>query len=96
MDAWYHNIEDLHRIIVWMHDGDDSIWGTNDEFDEDVMAYRFSIVADDPTDDEEYIRFGVTDESSKLNLNTATETQLRRLVRAAVGLRCRCRHRPDG
>ena len=84
-DAWYNNPEDLHRIIVWMHDGDETIWGTNDEFDGQEMIFRFSIVADDPFDDEERIRFGLTDESSKVNLNTATERQLIILVRAAVG-----------
>jgi type II secretory pathway component PulK len=83
-DVWYHNPDELHRVIVWMHDADDTIWGTNDEFDEDVMAYRFSIVGDDPTDDEDFIRFGLTDESSKLNLNTATEMQLLNLVRPTV------------
>ena len=41
-----------------------------------------SLNADDLSDDEEFIRIGLTDESSKLNLNTATEWQL--LVLAAV------------
>ncbi|MGB2988226.1 MAG: hypothetical protein WBE26_20345 [Phycisphaerae bacterium] len=84
MDRWYHNPDELHRIIVWMEDGDETLWGTNEEFEDELMVYRFSIVADDPTDDEEYIRFGITDEASKVNLNTATEWQLRMLVRAAV------------
>ena len=85
VDRWYHNTEELHRIIVWMEDADRSVLGTNEEFDEPLMIYRFSIVADDPTDDEEYIRFGILDESAKLNLNTATESQLLVLMRAAVG-----------
>jgi len=87
MDRWYHNPEELHRIIVWAHDGDDTVWGTNDEFEDedDQMVYRFSIVADDPTDDEDFIRLGITDEASKLNLNTATQRQLMILMRRAVG-----------
>ncbi len=86
VNAWYNNPDELHRIIVWMYDADETVWGTNDEFDDDdIMAYRFSIVADDPTDDEVFVRFGLTDESSKLNLNTATERQLMILVRSAVG-----------
>ncbi len=86
MNAWYHNPDELHRIVVWAYDGDSTVWGTNsEEFDEGAMVYRFSLLADDPTDDEDYVRFGLTDESSKLNLNVATETQLLTLVRAAVG-----------
>ncbi len=84
-NAWYHNPDELHRIIVWMHDGDETVWGTNDEFNNPGMTYRFSIVADDPLDDEHYVRFGVTDESSRLNLNTASKRQLMILVRAVVG-----------
>ena len=84
-NAWYHNPDELHRIIVWMHDGDETVWGTNDEFNNPGMTYRFSIVADDPLDDEHYVRFGLTDESSRLNLNTASKRQLMILVRAAVG-----------
>ncbi len=85
MDLWYNNIDELHRIIVWGHEADETMWGTNDEFnDEDTMTFRFSIVADDPTDDEDYIRFGITDEASKLNLNTATEGQIRRLIQRVV------------
>ncbi|MCH7807911.1 MAG: general secretion pathway protein GspK [Planctomycetes bacterium] len=86
MDRWYHNPEELHRIIVWAYDGDSTMWATNDErLDEGAMAYRFSLIADDPRDDEDFVRFGLTDESSKLNLNRANARQLLVLVRAAVG-----------
>lgn len=84
IDRWYDNIEELHRIIVWMPGKDDSVWGTNEEFEDASVIYRFSIVADDPTDDEDFVRFGITDESAKLNLNQATEEQMLILVRAAV------------
>ena len=80
---WYHNPDAFHRILVWAHGADRSTAGTNEEF-KDTKAFRFSIVADDPTDDERYIRFGITDEASKLNLNTATDGQLLKLVEAVV------------
>lgn len=80
---WYHNPDELHRVIAWSADSEPSLWGTNEEIGGGA-TYRFSIVADDPGDDERYIRIGITDESSKLNLNTATEEQLLKLVSAAV------------
>ena len=85
MEQWYHNPELLHRIIVWTPDGNESVWGSNEEFDEPSMTFRFSIVADDPADDEDHIRIGITDEASKLNLNTAKRRQLMILVRASIG-----------
>jgi len=84
VDLWYHNPEELHRIIVWGHDTDPAVWGTNEEFGDAEMTYRFSIVADDPSDAEKFVRFGITDESAKLNLNVATEDQLFILVGEAV------------
>jgi type II secretory pathway component PulK len=85
MDVWYDNPEELHRIIVWGHDIERTDIGKNEEFGDDSIAYRFSIVADDPSDDEDFIRFGLTDEASKVNLNTATDRQLMVLMRSAVG-----------
>lgn len=82
---WYNNPEELHRVIVWGHSLPPEQWGTNDEYNDGDMIYRFSIVADDPRDDEDLVRFGVTDEASKLNLNHATAEQLLKLVRLAVG-----------
>lgn len=84
-DLWYHNPKQLHRIIVWADGVDPQVLGTNEELDKGALAYRFSIVADDLGDDEKFIRIGLTDESSKLNLNTATEAQLSILVTAAAG-----------
>ena len=82
---WYHQPEAFHRVVVWAKDQDSRAAGTVEEFEE-AQAYRFSIVADDPTDDETYIRFGLTDEASKLNLNTATPEQLLRLLASTVEL----------
>jgi DNA uptake protein ComE-like DNA-binding protein len=81
---WYNNPVAFHRILVWAYGADRSTAGTNEEF-KDTKAFRFSIVADDPTDDERYIRFGITDEASKLNLNTATDSQLLKFVETVVG-----------
>ncbi len=85
---WYHNPELLNRVIVTAHGRDAQTAGTTEEFDES-MVYRFSIVADDPNDDKEQARFGITDESAKLNLNVVLEKkrydQLLKLVAAAVG-----------
>jgi type II secretory pathway component PulK len=80
---WYHNPDLFHRVLLWAHDTDSRASGTTDELDE-KMAYRFSIVADDPTDDEHYVRFGVTDEASKLNLNEATPEQLLALAEQII------------
>jgi type II secretory pathway component PulK len=82
VDAWYHNAEEFHRILVWTEHEDLELLGTNHEFEDSdrSIRYRFSIVADNPDDDEKLIRFGVTDESSKLNINTATREQLVSLI----------------
>lgn len=85
VDRWFDNTEELHRVLVWGPDGDEAFWGTNEEFDDGAVAFRFSIVADDATDDETYIRFGVTDESSKLHLNRASASQLLKIVQSAAG-----------
>lgn len=84
VSRWYNNPDELNRIIVWSPEVKDADWGTNEELDEGAFAYRFSIVADDPTDDEEFIRFGLTDEAARLNLNLATESQLMVLVSGLV------------
>jgi len=84
MDVWYHNPDEFNRIIVWSPEADRTDIGTYKELDEGAFAFRFSIVADDLTDDEKFVRFGLTDEASKINLNQATEKQLLLLVEAAV------------
>src|SRR3990167_4880281 len=57
---WENKPDAFHRMLVWAHGADRSKVGTNEEFN-DTTAFRFSIVADDPTDDEKLIRFGITD-----------------------------------
>ena len=81
VNRWYHNPDEFNRIIVWSPEVEEADWGTNEELEEGAFAYRFSIVADDPTDDEDYIRCGLTDEAARLNLNLATESQLMVLAR---------------
>ncbi len=88
INRWYDNIEEFHRIIVWKPGGDETIWDTNEEYEDDPnerLVYRCSLVGDDFTDDEEAIRIGVTDEGAKLNINTATRDQLLVLMRQAIG-----------
>jgi len=84
VNRWYNNPDELNRIVVWSPEVEPTEWGTNAKLEERAVAYRFSIVADDPTDDEEYMRYGITDEAASLNLNTATAEQLLALVTAAV------------
>ncbi len=84
VNRWYQNPKELHRVVVWGYGMDPKTLGTNNEIQEGGMVYRFSIVADDPLNDDKFIRIGITDESSKLNLNTATPDQLLVLVTAAV------------
>ena len=82
VDAWYHNPEEFHRILVWTEHEDLELIGTNHEFEDSdrSIRYRFSIVADNPDDHEKLIRFGLTDESSRLNINTASREQLVSLI----------------
>ena len=87
MNRWYNNPDELHRMIIWKSGGDESVWDTNEEFEDESMVYRCSVVADDFTDDEEFIRIGITDEASKLNINVATREQLMILVSAATAER---------
>ena len=86
VDTWYNNEEKMRRVLVWSAAGGLSTFGAVEESDSETEeesyepAYRFSIVADDPSDDEVKVRWGITDESAKLNINTATADQLTRLI----------------
>jgi len=87
-DAWYHNPELFDQALVWSPDaapediGKPELLGDNARYGQ--YAFRFSIIADDPFDDEIDIRFGITDEASKLNINTASAGQLMRLISPLV------------
>ncbi len=99
-DAWYHNPEVFDQALVWKPDALPEELGRNNLDDQeqselpagpDRLAYRFSVVADFPnsadtenTLAEAQIRFGITDEASKLNINVATEEQLLRLIEPVV------------
>ncbi|MGB0717391.1 MAG: type II secretion system protein GspK, partial [Phycisphaerae bacterium] len=86
MSLWYDNPDEMHRIVVWANEVGADVLGSNTEdFDDGDMVYRFSLVADNPLDDEDLVRFGITDESSRLHLNMATEAQLTTLFSRAVG-----------
>ena len=90
VDAWYDNQEMMRRVLVWSSAGGLSVFGPVEESDAEeeeetyAPAYRFSIVADDPNDDEVKVRYGLTDESAKLNINTATADRLTRLIAQVV------------
>jgi len=80
--TWYHNPAEFHRTIVWIEGEDREVLGTNQEFEDSDrrMRYRFSIVADNPDDDKKLVRYGITDESAKLNINVASREQLKSLI----------------
>ncbi len=85
VDAWYDNREELHRVLLWQEGEETTAFGKPPTADaEDVPAYRFSIVADDPADDEIGVRYGVTNEAAKLNINQASVQQLRTLIAQVV------------
>lgn len=78
VNAWYDNEEEFRHVLVWTPGGDQTLIGTTPDPDElsSPKAYRFSLVADDPFDDEVEIRYGIIDEAAKLNINIATEEEL--------------------
>lgn len=83
---WYHNPALFDQALVWTPEIKPEQVGRPDllEDTDNPYAFRFSIVADNPSDDETLIRFGVTDEAAKLNLNHATPAQLGALLRQVV------------
>lgn len=84
--AWYHNPEVFDQGLVWRPGAEIDDIGKAEliEDRQGGVAYRFSIVADNPFDDESEVRYGITDEASKLNINTATQGQLLRLIAPLV------------
>lgn len=73
---WYDNEELFHNQVVWSSLGDRAKRDISEELDTEGQTFRFSLVADDPDDDLTSVRYGITDESSKLNINFATQAQL--------------------
>lgn len=86
VNAWYDNEEAFHHALVWTPGGDSTLIGLAVDPDEldSPKAYRFSLVADNPFDDEFEIRYGIIDEAAKLNLNIATEEELVLLFRQVI------------
>jgi type II secretory pathway component PulK len=94
VNAWYDNEEKFRGVVVWSATGGLSTFGAVEKSDTQrsqakdknsvAPAYRFSVVADDPNDDQVKVRYGITDEASKLNINTATAAQLTRLIAQVV------------
>lgn len=82
-DAWFNNPDELRRVLVWRGDLEPTDLGRPDETEVENdrrPAFLFSIVADDPADDEINVRYGLTNEAGKLNINTASRDQLRILI----------------
>lgn len=61
MDTWYDNPDLFHNQKV---------------FDDGTNTWYFTVYAPDPTDATK-VRYGLIDESGKININTATESELR-------------------
>ncbi|MBN2560749.1 MAG: general secretion pathway protein GspK [Phycisphaerae bacterium] len=94
LDEWYDNPVAFHGAIVYSREGSEGA-ETFREFaetdtDEDATydphaqpVWRFSLIAPN-LDEPEKARYGVTDECSKLDLNLATESQLRDLFEMVI------------
>lgn len=87
--AWYDNPARFRHALVWSpaynRENDPVRKGTpRRELSKDgampAEAWRYSIVASNLEDNAKTIRYGVTPESGKLNLNTATDEQLQQLL----------------
>lgn len=92
MDAWYDNPDYYRGQIVQGATAGYSSGVAGDALPETVSAsnpvtWRFSVVANDPlalANDTAAIRYGITDEASKLNINACTQEQLARLISFVV------------
>jgi len=86
MTNWYNNYRVFRRIPVYVPEGktgEEGKGGSESVADQEKVegrsTWRFSIVAYERSEDQTdraKIRYGLTDEASKLNLNTATRSQL--------------------
>lgn len=77
MDNWYNNPDVFRRILVW---APGRIGGSENLADQEKIegqqAWRFSVVSYEVDGDDAKIRYGLTDEAGKLNLNVADAGQL--------------------
>jgi type II secretory pathway component PulK len=77
MDQWWNNPKLFRRILVW---APDKIGGSESVADQEAVpgrpAWRFSIISYRLDGDIAKIRYGVSDEAGKINLNTASRAQL--------------------
>ncbi len=91
LDTWYSNPELYRAFLVQGPEGEETKAIVTEQAARDVEvhdptadeAFRFSLFApnfDDPT----RVRYGFTDESSRMDLNSATEGQLRRLFEMVI------------
>ncbi|HWL92397.1 MAG TPA: hypothetical protein VNT79_02595 [Phycisphaerae bacterium] len=91
VDTWYNNPELYRSYLVQGPEGEEASSIITDQGETEVKlhdptadeAFRFTLFApnfDDPT----HVRYGFTDESARLDLNSATETQLRTLFTTLI------------
>ena len=83
---WYDNPQVFHGALLYSDakEGVSNELPQRDTFDPNApAAWRFNVVAPN-LDNRATVRYGLTDECSKLNLNTATGEQLRRFFQLAI------------
>ncbi|MFQ5429015.1 MAG: hypothetical protein ACE5E1_01790 [Phycisphaerae bacterium] len=89
VDSWFDNPEDYRAALVWGEEGDEgeAVFQTRSDartYDSRAEpAWRFTLYAPN-TDDPDTARYGFTDESARLDLNVATEAQIRRLFEMVI------------
>lgn len=83
---WYDNEPLFHNQVVWSNLGDRAEIDISEELDTSSITYRYSLVADDPNNDFAGVRYGISDEASKLNINLATREQLTTLLQQVLQL----------
>jgi type II secretory pathway component PulK len=86
--AWYNSPERFKAIVVAGAPKDMDLGqkntNTSDQYDPNApQAWRYNVVAPN-YDDPSTVRYGLTDECSKLDLNRATESQLTRLFEMVI------------
>ncbi len=86
VDSWLDNPEEFQHLLVFGTEGQDEIESRSDAETYDPTAsaaWRVNLVHAD-LDERDKVRYGITDEGSRINLNTATDAQLRRFFEAAI------------